>query len=550
MKVWTPEEAPLLPSAAEMREWDKAAINFGLPEIMLMENAGRQACQLLLEEAKPLSAPAVCLFMGSGNNGGDAACMARHLRDAGFLPVVFHLKALDKLGEAAAWHVKLARAAGVIFEPLPADISPCSILARFRALTGNFPCVLVDGILGTGFHGSLRPDLTSLVESVNGLARQAAFLLALDIPSGLNADSGTPSPVAVRASATVTFAAAKRGMVLPCAREFTGALFERPISIPAVLKASLPASFRLLDGRALLIPPEKPAASYKNIYGHALVIGGAKGYSGAAHLASAAAIRTGAGLVTACAPAPSLPLIKNGWPEIMTLPASENSGTAWPDRISEPLKEAIKGASVLIIGPGMGRTKDSGRFLASLLAPGEAPPMILDADALMLIAKNRELAARLRPVDILTPHPGEAAALLGIKPKDAQADRFAALESLKDFSPAAVVLKGAGTLVGQRDLPSFICPYDIPQMAIGGAGDVLSGCIGALRGLEAGSGYSALASACLGVARHAMAGLIMAARFPDRGARASDLADALAEAPACIAARYKEKPDRGLVPWP
>ena len=525
---------PPLPLPEEMRAWDAAAIRLGLPEVMLMENSARAAFDVLRAYSPGLAGQAVWLFMGSGNNGGDAACLARHLLDAGARPLVLHAKALGAYKGVTAKHIRIARAAGVPFLPLG------------RHDWHEAPATMVDGLLGTGFSGELRPALREAIERINRLA-SSRFVLALDIPSGLNGVSGRPSPVAVRATATVSFAAAKPGLVLPWARPWTGRLHVRTIGIPAVVRATSPCSAYLLDGHCLNALPALPENSYKNSFGHVLVLGGAPGLSGAAHLAARAALRAGAGLVTAAAPAASLPEIKSGWPEIMTLALTEPGERQWPVALSEDLRDLCTRCAALVVGPGMGRGEDAARFLVALLGLPRRPPTVFDADALMLLGRRPDLLERITSRDILTPHPGEAAALLACDSAVVQAGRPVALSALRTRCAGVIVLKGAGTLVGQADAPLLISPYDVPQLAVGGSGDVLAGCLGGLLALGGAAARPTLCTAGLGVALHALAGRACAVSWPERGNRASELADALPQVRAHFA---HGNPDQEVLPWP
>lgn len=528
---------PKLPTPAQMRQWDAEAASFGIPGSMLMENAGRAVFALLDQLAPQISGSTVWIFMGPGNNGGDAACLARHLKDAGATPVVFHTAPLENLKGAAAWHARLAAADNVVFQQLAPETD--SILEQAHSPAP--PAAIVDGVLGTGFAGQLKPAIARLITAVNSAARLLRCpVLAIDVPSGLNALTGLPSPVAIQATATVTLEAPKPGLILPAARKWTGSVYTRKIGFPQAIAGNLPASWRLLDGRALLEAERFAPASYKNTYGHVYVAGGATGLEGAAHLASAAALRAGAGLVTAVAPARSLPLIQNGWPEIMTQAASPDA--AWP---VQPDFAWLARATSLVVGPGMGRGEDAAAFLEALLHMEDRPPAVFDADSLILMAQNRSWLAKVKQSDILTPHPGEAAALLECEGRDIQADRPEALKRLTALSPAAVALKGSATLAGQGDAPRLICPYDIPQLAIAGAGDVLSGCAGAML-----ARYDAMTALARAIVAHAMAGLILAREYPERGAVASDLANALARVGIFIRSEHLANTAPGLAPWP
>ncbi|MDR3358158.1 MAG: NAD(P)H-hydrate dehydratase [Desulfovibrio sp.] len=508
---------PPLPLPREMRLWDAGAVALGLPESLLMENAGRAAFDVLRRHVPDIARERIWLFMGGGNNGGDAACLARHLLDAGARPLVLHTKPLGEYRGAAARHMRLAKAAGVPFAHLR------------RRMPDNAPPILVDGLTGAGLAGNLRPPLTELVETINGFP--ARFVLALDIPSGLDAVTGLPSPVAVKADATVSFAAAKPGLVLPWARAFTGRLHVRGIGIPARVRSQAPCAARLLDARCLACLPQYAENSYKNSFGHVLVIGGIPQYSGAAHLAARAALRAGAGLVSVAAPAKSEGLIKNGLPEVITLPLGEPGSRTWPDALPEKLSELLNRCDALVIGPGLGRDREAGAFLSAVLSLPGRPPAVIDADALMLLAGHARLPRHIAEDDIITPHPGEAAALLGTTAPAVQADRFAALGALCRLFPCAVILKGAGSLAGKADRPVLISPHDVPQLAVGGSGDVLAGCLGAfLAGGRSSAARASLSCAGMGIALHALAGLECAASCPGRGNTAGEIADAIPRA--------------------
>lgn len=535
---------PKLPDSAEMRAWDKAAIDFGIPETMLMENAGAAVYAAAREKFGEFRH--VCLFMGGGNNGGDAACASRHIIDGGGTAAIYSIKSLGAIGGSPAWHLDLARKNGARFFEIGSGdpLESGGFLQRFLSDNGFLPDLIVDGLLGTGFEQQLRPRLLDLIRMINQVARLLACpVVAIDIPSGLNSGTGRPSPEAIIATLTVTLAAAKPGLFLPPARPYTGEVCCRPIGLPAAIADSCPARFRMLNGECVTYRAGKITNSYKNVYGHVAVFGGAPGFQGAAHLASAAALRAGAGLVTACAPGASLAAIKSDWPEIMTCEAS--AGATWPQELSPAVRELVKKASSLAIGPGMGRGADAASFLSALLNMEGRPPAVLDADALFLLARHPEL--KLGSTDVITPHPGEAGALLGVTGTEVQADRDRALDKLCNLQPAVAVLKGAATIAGQED-HRLLCPYDIPGLAIGGAGDVLCGCIATLLGSRQYSVLSSLSRAGLGVALHAMAGLYLQKRYSGRGFTASELADALSHARCFV--KSQEIPLKGLLPWP
>lgn len=561
------EQFPPLPTAAEMHSWDTHCVSLGIPEKVLMEQAAQAALTTLqdtVSERRELrergkqnergerhnfpSLPSlrglhVCILMGSGNNGGDAACLARRLLGCGALPLVLHTRPLRAYTGVTGYAVHAARACGVQFLSLGAQ--PAKVFATLGSHPqwqnwGHAP-VLVDGLLGTGFSGTVRPPMLALIEAVNLWVRQRqghSFVLALDIPSGLDATTGTASPMAIQAHCTVTFQAAKAGMLLPTAQAYTGRLRVMDIGIPPCAQTAFPPSFRLLDSSCASLVRRAPVDCYKNSFGHVVVIGGAAGLEGAAHLAARAALRAGAGLVTVVTPAAPVArcaTIKGAVPDIMTLPLTEHS--QWPQILPTPMLELLQRASAIIIGPGMGRGPDAAACIRAVLGLANRPPAIVDADALHQLPLHL-----LTHHDVATPHAGEAAVLCGVNNHDIQADRVASIRQLCRLAPAVWVLKGAGTLIAQYSqsqiTPILVSPHAVPALAVGGTGDVLCGCIAALvsrlRGQESdkphakadASQAAALGAAAIGVVLHVRAGMHVTQDFPNRGNFASEVADA------------------------
>lgn len=515
-----------LPTPAEMARWDASAIlDYGIPEFTLMENASREAFHVLSSLTKP--GQRVLVFMGGGNNGGDGAALARHLHDAGHPVLVCHTHTLSRMRGAAKAHCLLAKRCGVPFTRIETDGKGVRLHKTWRSFADQSQ-VIVDALLGTGFKGELRTQERALVAHINSFAARAV-IFSLDIPSGLDGLTGLPRPEAVRAHATVTFEAAKPGLRLPEAAEHTGTLHVRPIGIPLAVREQYPPSFLLMDPP----PGSRPKASpflHKGSAGRVLVIGGSEEFTGAPLLAALGALRSGAGLVTVACPAALVPAIKAGRPEVMALPLGTGSG--WNGVMLPGLVrtlEELPEHSAVVLGPGMGRSAEAMLVARTVLGLAKRPSLILDADGLFLLNQERDAKQNsaweaLHEEDVLTPHPGEAARMLGWSTEQVQADRPSALRALTTRCAATVVLKGAGTLVGRRDTPLALSPFATAALAVGGSGDVLAGVCAAYRA----KGERGVMAACLGVYTHGKAGALLESEYPYQGNLAVEIAESIA----------------------
>ncbi len=518
-----------LPTAEEMRRWDEESVRLGIPGIMLMENAAQAALRVLLSYIPDLKGKKTAVLMGGGNNGGDAVCLARLMNDMGADVTVFHLPALEKIQGDALFHLELAKKCELSFRPAALFDADCDIL--------------IDGLLGTGFSGTLRQNCQDIIALCNQKKKYREFTLALDIPSGLDCNNGTPGPCAIMADATATFAAAKPGLVMPCAKQYTGTLHVAYIGTPK--KARITPGLYLLSEKMLRHLPPVLSGGYKNTYGHVVIIGGAHGMGGAAHIAALAALKSGCGLVTVVTPLSWTDSVRLGHPEIMTFGLDShdcrNSGkteayssTDWPDCVPERLKELIEKADSFVIGPGMGRGEDARNFVAACLNTLPGKPVVIDADALHFLPQLDGILKDDRHI-VLTPHSGEARALLeGAcgSHLDSPADT---LHAICTRYRCTVVLKGAGTWVTGRDLPDAFYPYDIPQLSMGGSGDCLAGLCGSLLAQNARKDMSQdldrmlTLSAMESVAWHGTAGRLLQKKYPERGCLSSDLVNMLPE---------------------
>ena len=480
-------------SVAQVRAFDAQAIaSQGVTGYMLMQRAGDAALRAL-RTAWP-NAQRVAIACGGGNNGGDGYVLARLLRAAGLevqLHAVVDPSALQ--GDARRAWDDFCAAGGTLHPAAHPDASRCD--------------VIVDALLGTGFRAPLRDPFVAAIAAINGSGRP---VLALDIPSGLEGDTGQAPDGAIHASLTMSFVALKQGLCLAQGPECCGQLLFDSLGVQLPGEGAQPPQWRCLGDMELRTAlPRRARDAHKGDFGHVLVVGGGPGMPGAARLAGEASLRVGAGLVTvATLPAHAAALTATR-PELMCVGVSDGASLApWLSR-----------CTVVAIGPGLGQDDWSRSLLAAVLSAGK--PLILDADALNLLAA--EGLRGLPPRSLLTPHPGEAARLLGIGSRDVQSDRRGALLKLCERSGAVVVLKGRGTLVGRRNAVPALCLAGNPGLASGGMGDVLTG---AIAGILAQCRDPWLA-ACAGVLIHARAGDELARRNGERGLLAGDVALAL-----------------------
>ena len=437
-------------TAQQVRELDRRAIeDRGIDGYALMERAGRAAFRLL--RLRWPCARRLAVFCGGGNNGGDGLVVARLALEAGMDVRVGLDKAPADLGGAAALAWRDLAAIGGSASP-SAQIDPAAV------------DVVVDALLGTGLDRPVTGEAAEVIERIN---TAAVPVLALDIPSGLAADTGAALGTAVHAAATITFIGAKRGLYTGAAADHTGPIFLDDLDVPGNLADGIGEHVDLVradDAHRLL--PRRRSAAHKGDAGHVLVIGGDFGFAGAVRMAGEAALRVGAGLVTV-ATRPEHAVVAVARPELMV------HGLREPARDLEGLLER---ADVVALGPGLG-TGPWGRAALAAVLERRDRPRILDADALNLLATAAE---DVGPESVITPHPGEAGRLLGVSTADVQADRFAAAAALRRRYGGTVLLKGAGTLVAAAGGRMALVPGAEPALASGGMGDVLTGAIAGL----------------------------------------------------------------------
>ncbi|SRR5579875_71822 len=466
-------------SAAETREVDRLTTErYGVPSLTLMENAGRTVAEFIRARFPSFARRKIVVLCGKGNNGGDGFVVARHLLEMGAKPAVYLLAdQKDIQGEAAAnlhrW-LKLGGECVEIKDPFAMD----SVLFDFPS-----SALIVDALLGTGVRGPVEGLLRRAVEAVNS-RKPKTPVVAVDIPSGLNADTGEIAGVAVRADFTVTFTAPKLGFFYGGAAEYLGQVAVRDIGSPPELIDEISQSrMRWSDAAefARFAIPRK-AEGHKGDYGHVLVVAGSVGKTGAAVLASWAALRAGAGLVTVATPEPALPIVAAHAPEVMTAPLPATLAGTISERSLEGAAFAslLAGKRALAIGPGLSTDAETQSFIRRVVIGSREVPVILDADGLNAFdgraAELRQSAGLLA----LTPHPGEMARLLGCSVPQLQRARVEAARKAAADWDAHVILKGHHTVVAAPDGSVFVNSTGNPGMASGGTGDALTGMLGAM----------------------------------------------------------------------
>jgi NAD(P)H-hydrate epimerase len=508
-------------SAEQMRLCEElAGRDHGLSGLVLMENAGRGIVAAMARCFGQLSGRKVMILVGPGNNGGDGLVMARHLLEQGALPQVVSLVALERIrGDAA---VNLHR-----LQDLPVPLRCClgqEDLAWLEELAAGSD-LLVDAIFGTGLTREVSGVFAKVVQSLN---RAAVPVVAVDLPSGLDSDSGQPLGSAVRASLTCACALAKPGHFLLPGRKYVGQLEIIDIGIPAAVMDRAGAGLELLDaGTVRPWLPARSAAAHKGTCGHVLLLAGSTGKAGAGLLCGMGALRSGAGLVSMAVPQALNVIFQTVLPEAMTvvLPFSRHF---FSDADQEQILAATAGKTALVVGPGLGMAEETGRLLEKIVGETRLP-MVVDADGLNLLAPRPALFAGAPAARVLTPHPGEMSRLTGMSTGEIQKNRIGVAAEFAARHGVFLVLKGAATVIAAPDGRLAVNPTGNPGMAAGGMGDVLSGL---LAGLLA-QGVAPWEAACLAVYVHGLAADRLVAAGRPFGFLAGELA---AEIPATFGA--------------
>ncbi|MBI3458464.1 MAG: NAD(P)H-hydrate dehydratase [Candidatus Rokubacteria bacterium] len=507
-----------LATAEEMRRGDRRATErFGVPSLLLMENAGRGAADAIERVLGPARGRRVAVVCGKGNNGGDGFVVARHLAGRGAAVHVWLVaRAADVRGDAASNLDALVRAALPLTE-VTGPTGPAGI-ERLRRGLGEAD-LLVDALLGTGVSGPATGLIADAIAALNEAERPVC---ALDLPSGLSADHGQILGPAVRARLTVTFGLPKLGLFLYPAAACAGRVELVDLGVPrAWLEEGLSVGMAEPEDIAAILPP-RPADAHKGHYGHLLVVAGSLGKTGAAVLAALGALRAGTGLVTCALPGTQQPIVAAHLAEAMTEALPETAAQTLSAKALDRLLELGARMDAVAVGPGVGLEAETQGTVRELVL-GVERPMVVDADALAACVGHLPRLREARGPRLLTPHPGEAARLLGRRIAEVQADRIGSARALADASGAWVALKGAGTLVaspGGAQADVLLNPTGNPGMATGGMGDVLTGIAGGLLA----QGLRPEAALRAAVYLHGLAGDLAAADRGNAGLLASDVA--------------------------
>jgi len=484
-----------------------------------MENAGRSTYQVLRREFPELAGE-VAVLAGRGNNGGDGFVVARCLANAGTPVAVFLLGRRDQVGGDARVNLEILAHQGLeVVEVLEESHLQAALHRLARA------SLIVDALLGTGLNSPVTGLLASLISQVNHLKRQ---VLAVDLPSGLSADTGEALGVAVQAEVTVTCGWPKIGLVMASGRDYVGRLWQADLGMPPDLAREAQVSLaEARELRALL--PSRPWDSHKGTFGHLLVLAGSEGKTGAAALASRGGLRAGAGLVTLGVAESLNDIMEVKVTEAMTLPLPQAEGArALGGRALQPIEDFAGRCAAVALGPGLGTHPETRELVRTLVQRLERP-MVVDADGINALAgdeerqkekgKRKKFTLGAAGPRILTPHPGELARLLGCSTEEVQSRRLALARETAGQYGVVLVLKGAQTLVAAPDGRLSLNPTGNPALASGGTGDVLTGLIGGFLA----QGLSAWDAARLGVYLHGLSADWFTARHGPRGLVAGDL---------------------------
>lgn len=503
-----------LVGASTMRALDRHTIDvLGVPGALLMESAGRAVAEATLQlRASERGVVVVC---GVGNNGGDGLVAARHLALLGVRVSVAIVGDIDRLTPDAAANLDRLRAMGIA--PVTTRGESASVPFDLPATAG----VVIDAIFGTGLSRAPEGIARAAIDKLRSL-HGTATIVSVDLPSGVDADTGQPHGVAVAADVTVTVGLPKLGLVLEPGRSLAGRVLVARVGIADAGPHVAPDAVLPIDASVARRLPPRPRDGHKGRFGHVLLLAGGRGKAGAAALAARGALRGGAGLVTVACSRSTSDVLQTSLIEAMTVPFPDVPSGGIGVAEANAILALARDRDVFALGPGLGTAPETAALILRLVAGFEGP-LVLDADALQALAGRPDVLKRRGAVSMLTPHPGEAARFLGITPTEVNRDRVGAARRLAEITASVVLLKGAATVVATPDARLAVIAAGGPVLGAGGTGDVLTGLVAALLAQGVGPFDAAVAAAHV----HGRAGDACAAMRGDAGTLAHEIADAI-----------------------
>ncbi len=459
-------------TAGQMREIDRRTFEkFGIPGVVLMENAGIGVVEEIRCRHQHLTDERIVIVCGRGNNGGDGFVVARHLHNLGLRPRIFLLAGKNEVKGDAALNLGIADKLGLEIIEVNTPAERPRLKKALQAAT-----IIVDAIFGTGLSKPAEGLAAVVIGDINAAPGKK---VAVDLPSGLSADTFKVIGPAVRADLTVALGAPKIAHVFSPADEYVGKFVVADISLPPVLFESSDLKLWMAEREdAVSYFRPRPRDGHKGTFGHVLILAGSRGKTGAAVLAGKAALRSGAGLVTVAAPAGCVPTIARGMAELMTEPLAETKqGTVAAGALAR-LAELLPGKDVLVVGPGLSTHPETAELVRKLL-PKVRAQVVIDADGLNILGGHLDVLKKMARPPVLTPHPGEFGRLLGFSMPEVMNDRLGLASRFAGEHRVILVLKGHRTLVANPGGRVSVNPTGNPGMATAGAGDVLSGILGA-----------------------------------------------------------------------
>ncbi len=506
----------ILVTANEMQQMDRQTIeSFGIPGRVLMENAGRGATRFFFEQFSDLKDKRIGVIAGLGNNGGDGFVIARYLAQSGIAVQVYLLAAGNRVKGDAAANLKLLKPLKIPVIEVPDENSFSAHQSDMADLD-----IWIDAILGTGLKSDVKGYFQTVIDFINALNKP---VFAVDIPSGLNSDTGQPCGTCIRASATATFGLAKTGHITYPGASYTGALEIVDIGIPPyIIETVEPKQFLLTANliKSYLTPRDEQA--HKGTTGHLLVVAGSFGKTGAASMTSISALRAGAGLVSLAIGQSLNAVVETQMLEAMTVPLPESRDGILGESAFHVIKKLMPGKKCLAIGPGLGQASETRKLVCQIIKESQIP-VVVDADGINNLAGQVQILKNARVPIILTPHPGEMARLLDVTVSKIQQDRINCARSVAVDLKVHIVLKGARTVIAHPDGRIFINATGNAGMASGGMGDVLTGIIAG----QIAQGFSPESAAHIGVYLHGAAADSLAQSIGPYGYLAGDVMSAI-----------------------